>query len=96
MQAAAPRVGGVKEFLVYNLMRLLLLASALVIVIGTWSLFADEVPLLWALVLALLLSGLTSWFLLARQREALARVIEARAGNASQKFEEYKGRADDE
>lgn len=85
-----------KEFVVYNLLRLGLLASALVIVIGTWSLFAEQVPLLWALMLALLLSGLSSWFLLARQREALALVLEQRAGRASEKFDEFKARTDDE
>lgn len=85
-----------KEFLVYNFMRVLLLASAIVIVVGTWSLFADQVPILWALVLALLLSGVTSWFLLGRQRQALALVLEQRAGKASQKFDSMKARDDDD
>lgn len=83
-----------KEFLVYNLLRFLLLASSLVIVIGIWSLFADGVPILWALVLALLLSGVSSWFLLARQREALAVVLERRAGRATEKLESFKSRED--
>ncbi|GGD20484.1 DUF4229 domain-containing protein [Nocardioides daphniae] len=85
-----------KEFWIYNLMRFLLLASSLVIVIGIWSLLADEVPLLWALILALLLSGVSSWFLLARQREALARVIQERSARASEKFEAYKARDDED
>lgn len=85
-----------KEFLIYNFMRLLLLASAIVIVVGTWSLFAEEVPLLWALVVAVLLSGVTSWFLLARQRQALAAVLEERAGKGVEKFDAFKARTDDD
>ncbi len=81
-------------------MRLLLLASAIVIVIGTWSLFSDEVPFLWALVIALLLSGVSSWFLLARQREALALVLQERAGRRTQQVDSAQvdssqGHADD-
>lgn len=85
-----------KEFWVYNLLRFALLASSFVIVVGIWSLVAETVPVIWALVLALLLSGLSSWFLLARQREALARVVEERAGRASQKFEAYRSRGDED
>lgn len=72
-----------KEFLVYNVLRLLLLLSSAVVVIGVWSLVADEVPVLWALVVAVLVSGVLSWFLLARQREAVALQIQERASRAS-------------
>lgn len=86
-----------KEFLVYNLLRLLLLASSFVIVVGVWSLFTDDgVPLLWSLILAVLLSGVSSWFLLARQREALAVVLAERAGRASAKMEAFKAREDED
>lgn len=79
-----------KEFAVYNLMRLLLLASWIVIVIGTWSLFADQVPLLGALVIALIGSGISSWFLLARQREALAHRVATRVDTTKDKYEEMR------
>ncbi|QCX28683.1 DUF4229 domain-containing protein [Nocardioides jishulii] len=85
-----------KEFWIYNALRLLLLVSSLVIVIGVWALLADEVPLLWALILAFLLSGVLSWFLLSRQREALARVLAERSAKASEKFEAYKARQDED
>ena len=85
-----------KQFWIYNLMRLVVLIASLAIVIGVWSLLADEVPLLWALVVAFLLSGVTSWFVLAPQRQALALVLEERAGRASDKFEEFKAQGDED
>lgn len=85
-----------KEFWIYNLLRLVMLASSLVIVIGVWALLAEEVPLLWALILAFVISGVLSWFLLARQREELARVLEERSARASEKFEAYKARQDED
>lgn len=85
-----------KEFLVYNGMRMLLLIGCAVLVLGVWSLLADEVPVLWALVVALLLSGVLSWFLLARQREALAARLQERAAKASAAFEARKAREDED
>lgn len=91
----APRVGSVKPFLVYNLLRLALFLGCLVVVVGLWSLFSDEVPLLWAAVLALVLSGISSWFLLARPREAAALWIQGRAERASAAFEARKAQDDE-
>ena len=85
-----------KQFWIYNLMRFVVLIASLAIVIGVWSLLADEVPLLWALVVAFVLSGVTSWFVLAPQRQALALVLEERAGRASDKFEEFKAQGDED
>lgn len=85
-----------KQFWIYNLMRFVVLIASLAIVIGVWSLLADEVPLLWALVVAFILSGVTSWFVLAPQRQALALVLEERAGRASDKFEEFKAQGDED
>ncbi|WP_110240983.1 DUF4229 domain-containing protein [Nocardioides gilvus] len=85
-----------KQFLIYNLLRFVMLLTSLVIVIGVWSLLADEVPFLWALIIAFVLSGVTSWFLLAPQRQALALVLEERAGRASERFEEYKAQGDED
>lgn len=85
-----------KQFWIYNLLRFVMLLTSLVIVIGVWSLLADEVPLLLALVVAFALSGVTSWFLLAPQRQALALVLQERAGRASQRFEDYKAQGDED
>lgn len=84
-----------KEFAVYNLMRLLLLASWIVIVIGVWSIISDEVPLLWALVLAVIGSGVSAWFLLARQREALAHRVANRVDTTKSKYEEMRKAPDE-
>lgn len=79
-----------KEFLVYNLMRVLLLASWIVIVIGTWSLISNPVPFLPAVIVALVGSGISSWFLLARQREALAHRVANRVDTTKGRYEELR------
>jgi ABC-type bacteriocin/lantibiotic exporter with double-glycine peptidase domain len=86
----------VKPFLVYNALRLALLISSFVVVAGVWSLFSDEVPLFWAAVVALVLSGIASWFLLARPREAAAMWIQGRAERASAAFEARKAQDDED
>ena len=83
-----------KEFWVYTGMRIALFLSSLVVVIGVWLLVADEVPILWAVVIAFLLSGVGSYFLLNRQREAFARRVEERAQRMTARFDEIKSRED--
>ncbi len=90
-----PYPDGVKEFVVYTAMRIGLFLTSLVVVAGIWVLVAGEVPLLWAVVIAFVLSGLASYFLLNRQREAFARRVEERAGRVSQRYEEMKSKEDD-
>ena len=87
---------GVKEFLVYTAMRIGLFVGSLAVVIGAWSLVAgdDGVPALWAVVIALLLSGVASYFLLNRQRAAFAARVQERADRASAAFEARKARED--
>ena len=88
-------LSGVKEFLVYTAMRIGLFVASLAIVVGVWSLVAgDEVPALWSLVIALLMSGVASYFLLNRQRAAFAGRVEERARKASVRFEEMRARED--
>lgn len=84
----------VKEFAVYSLMRLALFVSSLVVVIGIWSLVADSVHVLGAVVVALVLSGIASYFMLNRPREALARRLEERTRAASEAFERRKAHED--
>jgi len=84
-----------KEFVVYTALRVLLFLASFGIVVGIWGLVSDEgVPLFWVVVLAFLISGVASYFILDRQREAFARRVEERASRASAAFEERKARED--
>jgi uncharacterized membrane protein len=84
----------VKEFWIYTGLRVLLFVATLALVFGGWLLLADEVPVLWAVVLAFALSGLASFFLLDRSRQAFAQRVEARAGRASAAFEAQRAKED--
>lgn len=83
-----------REFVVYTVLRLLLLVGTFAIVLGVWFLLADEVNLFWAVVLSFVISGVGSYFLLDRQRSAFASRVEARAERASKAFEEMKAKED--
>ncbi len=85
-----------KEFWIYTLMRLGLFVGAFCIVFGIWLLVADSVDLLWVIVIAFLLSGIASFVLLQRQRNAFAQKVEGRAGRINEKYEEMRAREDDE
>ena len=49
---------------------------------------------MWVLVVAFLVSGLASLFLLNPQRVAFARHVDARAHRAAEKFEEMRAKED--
>ncbi len=83
-----------KEFAVYTALRLVLLIASVGVVFGVWSIFADSVPLFWVVVVAFVLSGIGSFFVLNPQREAFARRVEARASTASARFERRRSRED--
>lgn len=84
-----------KEFVVYTVMRILLFMASFGIVVGVMALaFDGRYNLFWAIILAFLISGVASFFILDRQREAFARRVEARAAKASAAFEERKARED--
>ena len=84
-----------KEFVVYTAMRVLLFLASFGVIVGIWGLVSDEgVPLFWAVILAFLVSGIASYFVLNRQRVAFARRVEQRATRASAAFEERKARED--
>ena len=86
-----------KEFVVYTLMRIVLFLASLGVVIGVMALVFDGTfHLFWAVVLAFLISGVASYFVLERQREAFARRVEARAARASAAFEERRAREDED
>ena len=83
-----------KEFVVYTGLRLLLFAATFGVVVGIWLLVADSANILVAVVIAFVVSGLGSYFLLDRQREALARRVETRAEKATTAFEERRAKED--
>lgn len=84
-----------KEFVVYTVLRIVLFMASFGIVVGLMALtFDGRYNLFWAIILAFLISGVASWFILDRQRQAFARRVEARAAKASAAFEERKARED--
>lgn len=84
-----------KEFVVYTALRIVLFLASFGVVVGVMALVLDgQVPLFWAVVLAFLISGVASYYLLNRQREAFARRVETRASRAAAAFEERKARED--
>ena len=83
-----------KEFWVYTALRVGLFVGSFAIIFGIWFLVADEVPVLWAVVLAFVASGIGSYFLLQRQRDAFAARVETRAQRVSQRFEEARAKED--
>lgn len=89
-----PSLGGVKEFWIYTGLRIAVFVASLGIVAGVWMLVADEVPILWVIVLAFVLSGVASYVLLAGPRQALARHVEERAGRAASAFEAQRSKED--
>ncbi|SDD26921.1 Protein of unknown function [Nocardioides lianchengensis] len=86
--------GGVKEFWVYTGLRLALFVASLAVVFSAWLLIAGEANILVCVVIAFVVSGIGSYFLLERQRLALAQHVEARATRATARFEEMKTKED--
>jgi len=84
----------VKEFVVYTGLRLLMFAATFGIIVGVWLVVGDEANIFVAVVIAFVVSGVGSYFLLNGQREALARRVEVRAERATKAFEELKARED--
>ncbi|MFZ2501217.1 MAG: DUF4229 domain-containing protein [Nocardioides sp.] len=86
-----------KDFWLYTALRVGIFAGSFAIVAGLWALISgrNQVPVLGALLISLVASGIASYWLLGRQREALARHVEARARAASSKFEELKAKEDE-
>ena len=86
-----------KEFLVYTGLRAGIFLASLLVVGGAWALVTgdDQVPALWVVLLAFLISGVGSLFLLNRQREAFARRVEDRADRATARFEAAKAKEDE-
>lgn len=89
--------GGVKEFWVYTGMRLLLFVASLGLVVAVWRLVGGAPgggAVLWVVVIAFVLSGVGSYVLLNRQREALAQRVQRRAEQATARFEQMRSKED--
>jgi uncharacterized membrane protein len=84
----------VKEFWIYTGLRVLLFAASVAVVFGIWLAVAGAASVMWVLVIGLLVSGVASYFLLGRQRAALARHVDERAQRAATKFEELRAKED--
>lgn len=80
--------------MIYTAMRILLFVGALALVIGVWLAFDDQVPLPFAFLIALVLSGIGSYFLLNVYRERFAQVVQRRAERATAAFEERRAKED--
>ena len=80
--------------MIYTVLRVLLLAASLGVVVGVWLLFDETVNLMIAFLIALVVSGIGSYFLLNRYRERFALVVERRAQRAAAAFEQKKAKED--
>jgi uncharacterized membrane protein YfcA len=83
-----------KEFVVYTGLRLLMFLATFGIIVGVWLLVGDKANILVAVVISFLVSGVGSYFLLNRHREALAQRVEVRAERATKAFGERKAKED--
>ncbi len=80
--------------MIYTVLRVLLLVASLGVVVGVWLLFDETVDVMIAFLIALVISGIGSYFLLNRYRENFARVVERRAERAAVAFEQKKAKED--
>lgn len=83
-----------KEFVTYTALRALVFVATAAIVAGIWSAIAGSFPWFPVLVIALLISGIASWFVLNAQRGAFASRVEQRAAKAAQAFEARRAKED--
>lgn len=83
-----------KAFAVYTALRLGLFVGAVALVYAVWAMLAGAVPVLGLLVVAFLVSGVASYFLLQRPRAALAHRIDERASRVTQRFDDSRARED--
>lgn len=84
-----------KEFWIYTGLRAGLFIGTFCIVFGVWFLVADSVNVLMVVVIAFLVSGIASYVLLERQRNAFAQRVAGRADRIVDRFEESKAKEDE-
>ncbi|MGA8845930.1 MAG: DUF4229 domain-containing protein [Nocardioides sp.] len=83
-----------KEFWVYTFARLALFVVTWVALTAAAALLTGEPYPVVTLLLAFLISGVGSYYVLSKPREALARKVEERASRASARYEERRSRED--
>jgi hypothetical protein len=83
----------VKQFVVYTLGRVGLFAASAAILIGVFRLLGYSTLLL-PLVLAAVVSGVASYYLLQGPRKEFAARVDARARAASRRFEQSRAKED--
>ena len=86
-----------KEFIVYTAARLGLFVVSYALVVGVFLLVTEgePIPLIWPFLVAVLISAVASVYLLRRQRERFAQVVQRRAERASMRFEEMRSKEDE-
>ena len=85
-----------KQFWVYNALRLGVLVATFAVVAGIWLLIAGHLNWVLALIVSFLLSGLISFRLLDQQRAEFAAHIDARARRATETFERMRANEDED
>ena len=80
----------------YTLARLGLFVASYVVILGVWVLlFGDgAVPWLWPLLLAAVVSGVASYFLLQGPRSRFAARVDQRATTMTRRLEKSRGKED--
>lgn len=74
-----------KEFAVYTAARLGLFLVSYALVIGVYLIVsgADQIPVFWPFLVAVIMSAVGSVYLLRKQRDAFARTVQERAEHAA-------------
>ena len=80
--------------MIYTALRIALFLGSFAIVFGIWAAVTGDVPVFWAVLIAFVVSGVGSYYLLERQREAFARRVDARAHRAAEKLDEMRSKED--
>lgn len=86
-----------KEFVIYTTSRLGLFVASYALVIGVYLLTtgADEIPMFWPFLVAIVISSISSVYLLKAQRARFADVVGRRADAATRRFEEGRSKEDE-
>lgn len=86
-----------KEFAIYTAARIGLFVVSYAVVVGVYLLVSgeDQVPLFWPFLVAVLISAVASAYLLRRQREKFALVVQRRAEQASERLERARSKEDE-
>lgn len=83
-----------KDFVIYTALRLGLFLLTWGAVSGAWILVTDKPALGLTFLIALVLSGVGSYWVLAGPRDRLAKHVDERARRATAAFEERRNRED--